>query len=158
MVRCLSKLMQKPVLGYYCGRRLGAVCGFTLHPETHRLLSVAVKRHKWSAARVYRMSNISRDSSRLSLLAYAEEGDRRDKEDDELYIGYPLCLGISVLAHARMRGQIADIWVNWPSGTVAWYEVSKGYLDDMRRGRAYARGYWVKTNQQNWVFQCIQEV
>jgi len=158
MVRCLSKLMQKPVLGYYSGQKLGAVYGFTLNPGTHHLLDVTVKRHKWSAARVYPMDAISRDSSRLSLLAYAEEGEKRDKEHEDIHIGFPLCLGVSVLAHARRRGQIADIWVNWPSGTVAWYEVSRGYWDDMRRGRAYARGYWVKTNDQSWIFQCVQEV
>jgi len=158
MVRCLSKLMQKPVLGYYSGQRLGAVNGFTLIPETHRLLDVTVKRHKWSAVREYRMHDISRDSSRLSLLAYVEEGERRDRGDDDRYIGFPLCIGVSVLTHAQSRGQIADIWVNWPSGTVAWYEVSRGYLDDMRRGRAYARGYWVKTNDDTWVFQCVREV
>jgi uncharacterized protein YrrD len=158
MVRCLSKMMQKPVLGYYSGRRLGSVCGFSLHPETHRLLSVAVRRHKWSAAKEYWMRDISKDSTRLSLLSYAEEGERRDKKDEDIYICFPLCIGRSVRTHAKTQGQIADIWVNWPGGTVAWYEVSKGYLDDMRRGRAYARGYWVKTNQQNWIFQCIQEV
>ena len=158
MVRCLSKLMQKPVLGYYSGLRLGAVNGFTLNPETHRLLDVTVKRHKWSAVREYRMHDISRDSSRLSLLAYGEEGERRERGEEESGIGYPFCLGVSVLSHTKTRWQIADIWVNWASGTVAWYEVSKGYLDDMRRGRAYARGYWVKTNYQNWIFQCVQEV
>jgi|GEM_PF-3852295 len=158
MVRCLSRLMQKPVLGYYSGQKLGVVNGFTLYPETHRLLGVMVKRHRWSAVREYRMRDISRDSSRLSLLALAEDGEKRDKEDVDRYIGFPLCIGVSVLNHARTRGQIADIWVNWPEGTVAWYEVSRGYLDDMRKGRAYARGYWVKTNDENWVFQCVQEV
>lgn len=158
MVRCLSKLMQKPVLGYYSGRSLGAVCGFTLDPDTHSLLEVSVKRHRWSAAQVYRMEEISRDSSRLSLLAYAEEGERRRQGEEDLCIGFPLCQGVSVFAHARMHGQIADIWVDWASGTVAWYEVSRGYLDDMRRGRAYARGYWVRANDREWIFQCVQEV
>ena len=89
MVRCLSKLMEKPVLGYYSGRMLGAVCGFTLHPESHHVLGVMVKRHKWSAPRVFPMDDISRDSSRLSLLAYAEEGERRGREEEERNIVFP---------------------------------------------------------------------
>lgn len=158
MVRCLSKLMQKPVLGYYSGQRLGSVCGFLLDPEAHTLLCAAIRRNTWSPARWYRMDAIHRDSSRVSLLAYAEEGEKRDREQERSAIGFPLCLGAPVFIEAKMRGHIADIWVNWPSGTVAWYEVSRGYLDDIRRGRVYARGYWVKTNDANWIFQGVQEV
>jgi uncharacterized protein YrrD len=157
MVRCMSGLMQKPVLGYYSGRKLGAVSGFFIQPESHRLSGVLVKKHRWSAGNVFWICDICRDSSRLSVLTYTEEGEKRRKKEEN-GIGFPLCLGTSVMRNTRIQGQIADVWVNWPAGTVAWYEVSKGYLDDMRHGRAYARGYWVRTARDNWVFQCVQEV
>lgn len=150
--------MGKPVLSYYSGKKLGTASGFLIQPEDHMMVGVLVKRHRWSAGKMYPMGAISRDSSRVSLLAFTEEGLPKDKKKEEAAIGFPLCLGTSAMRDTRIRGQIADIWVNWPQSTVVWYEITKGYLDDIRYGRAYARGYWVKTADKDWVFQCVQEV